>query len=393
MILDYSFKAVVFLVLLSILVLVHEFGHFLAGRLSGIGVLEFALGLPFTKPLWTKKLKSGMQISLYPILFGGFVRLLGEDQEGVSDANRSSNLETSETVKGDYFYKKDVKTRIAVIVAGVFMNFLLAIVAFYIFLFASGFKIVIPRFANYHFIIQYQSRVVITFVEKDSPADQAGLKPSMVVLAADNQQVMELRKFQEYIKSHVGVPVGIKLTDLSLQKSYEVHLTPRVNPPSGQGSMGVGLGEAGLINFGTGSEKLLSGFIYGVDMFRYNIQVIGSLASDSFKHKTAEPLAESVSGPVGILGIVGSIIDIGGWQAILALLNFLGMMSMSLAFMNILPIPAMDGGKLLLLLIEGIFGKKLSPRKENFVNQIGFALIIGLMLIISFNDLSKFFRK
>ena len=393
MILDYSFKAVVFLVLLSILVLVHEFGHFLAGRLSGIGVLEFALGLPFTKPLWTKKLKSGMQISLYPILFGGFVRLLGEDQEGVSDANRSSNLETSETVKGDYFYKKDVKTRIAVIVAGVFMNFLLAIVAFYIFLFASGFKIVIPRFANYHFISPYQSRVVITFVEKDSPADQAGLKPSMVVLAADNQQVMELRKFQEYIKSHVGVPVGIKLTDLSLQKSYEVHLTPRVNPPSGQGSMGVGLGEAGLINFGTGSEKLLSGFIYGVDMFRYNIQVIGSLASDSFKHKTAEPLAESVSGPVGILGIVGSIIDIGGWQAILALLNFLGMMSMSLAFMNILPIPAMDGGKLLLLLIEGIFGKKLSPRKENFVNQIGFALIIGLMLIISFNDLSKFFRK
>lgn len=399
MILDVIFKAAVFLILLSVLVLVHEFGHYVVGRFFGVGVLEFALGLPFTKPLWSKKTKNGMIVSLYPILFGGFVRLLGEEQE-VNVTNNSSDTTTTinsvnqqSQVKGEFFYRKDVKTRLAVIVAGVAMNLILAFAAFYIFLGFSGFKIVVPRFADYRFLSPFEPRVVINFVEKGSPADQAGIKPSMVVLSVDNEQVLDLKKFQTYIKGHSGKEIDIKLTDLNLTKNFEVAVTPRVNPPQGQGSMGVGLSEAGLISFGGGTGKLTSGFVYGVDMFRYNWQVIGSLASDSVKKKNAEPLADSVSGPVGIYNIVGNIIDIGGWQAVLAMVNFLGMMSLSLAFMNILPIPAMDGGKMFFLLIEGIFRKKLSARSENFVNQIGFALIIGLMLVISFNDVSKFIKR
>jgi len=390
MILDNIFKTIIFLCVLSILVLVHEFGHFIVGKLSGIGVLEFALGLPFTKPLWSKKLKNGMMLSFYPILFGGFVRLLGEEE----DASSTSKVNyVVKSIKGTFFYKKPVWTRIAVVVAGVVMNFILAISAFYIFLAASGFHVVVPRYDNYQFISPHQSRVVLTSIQKGSPAGEAKIEPGSVLLSVDNVQIYELKKFQEYVKANAGKEIGLKYTNSSLTKQREVHLTPRLNPPVGQGALGVGLGEAALINFAAGTEKSLSGFIYGFDMFCYNWQIIGHLASQSFKTKDAAPLAESVSGPVGIYGIVGDIVDLGGWDAVLNMINFLGMMSLSLAFMNILPIPAMDGGKLFLLLIEALTRKKLSVKKENMLNQVGFALLIGLMLLISFNDISKFFRR
>src|SRR3989344_8113923 len=127
---------VVFFVVLSVLVLVHEFGHFIVGRWAGIGVLEFALGLPFTKPLWTKKLKAGMHISLYPVLFGGFVKLLGEE----SPSAPGGAMEGQGVVKGKMFFDAPVWHRIVVVVAGVFMNLVLAIAAFYLFLGFSGFK-------------------------------------------------------------------------------------------------------------------------------------------------------------------------------------------------------------------------------------------------------------
>ena len=127
----------VFLIILSVLVLVHEFGHFIIGKINGIKIEEFALGLPFTKPLFSKKLKDGMKISLYPLLFGGFVKLLGEDAD-----EKSKNS----------FSRKTVWQRIAVVIAGVVMNLFLAVFAFYIFLTLSGFKVLIPKLADYKFI-------------------------------------------------------------------------------------------------------------------------------------------------------------------------------------------------------------------------------------------------
>ncbi|MCL4398133.1 site-2 protease family protein [Patescibacteria group bacterium] len=372
---------IVFLVILSILVLVHETGHFLVGKWAGVGVEEFALGLPFTKPILSKKLKDGMKISLYPLLFGGFVKLLGEENE----------KERVSGIKGKYFYQINVWPRIAVVLAGVTMNVFLALAAFYFFLVLSGFKVLIPKLADYNFRSPNQTLVVATFVASGSPADKAGLLPSDVLLSADGQNFTKIPEFQSYIKAHAGSEVKLNVTDSTLSTNKTVTVVPRVNPPAGQGALGIGIGEAVELNYATPQQKVLSGLSYAVDMFVYNFKVIGSLATAAFKTKNVEPLAESVSGPVGIASAVGSILDLGGSTAVVQLVNLLGLLSLSLAFMNVLPFPALDGGRFAFLFVEAVSGKKLPAKYENLINQIGMGILFIFIILVSFSDISKLF--
>lgn len=348
---------IVFLIILSILVLVHEFGHFIVGKINGIKIEEFALGLPFTKPLFSKKLKDGMKISLYPLLFGGFVKLLGEDTE-----EKSKNS----------FSKKTVWQRIAVVVAGVTMNLFLAVFAFYIFLTFSGFQVLIPKLAQYNFISPHQTKIIVNYVQKDSPADQVKIVPGDVV-----QEFSGLTEFQNYTKSQAGKKIKLVLTDRT------VEVIPRISPPPGQGALGVAIAEVTAVKYETPVEKIFSGAAYTADMFLYNLKVLGK----------RETLSENVSGPVGIAGAVGTILSLDQKEIPAQLLNLLGLLSLSLAFMNILPFPALDGGRLALLLIEAFFGKKLAAKKENLINQFGMALLLGLIILVSFNDLKKAFGK
>ncbi len=379
---DFLLKAVVFLGGLSVLVLIHELGHLVVGRMEGIGALEFALGLPFTKPLWTKKLSSGMHISVYPLLFGGFVKLLGEEQQ-------ESGVQAEEKVAGKYFYQANVWQRVAVVVAGVVMNFILAVALFYIFLAASGFSVLVPRLAVYQFISPAKDTVVITYVQAGSPAAKAGMVGNEIVMSADGRSFSQVADFQKYVKSRAGYPVVISLESMDFSGSHSVTVTPRLNPPAGQGSMGVGVDSAVALSFTTPVEKIISGFSYGVDMLLYNLKVVGHLALSSIQSHNVAPLAENVSGPVGIAGAFGTIVDLGGSQAVVTLINFLGLLSISLAFINILPIPATDGGRLVFLLVEALFGKKLATEKENLINQVGMVLILALFILITFNDVSK----
>lgn len=385
---------VVFLVILSILVIVHEFGHFIVGRWAGIGVLEFALGLPFTKPLWTKKLGSGMHISLYPILFGGFVKLLGEEGAeekvvqfggkltGTHESVQDNLPKKASKVIGKQFYKINVWQRIAVVVAGVVMNLFLAVFAFYIFLALSGFKVLIPKLADYKFISPNKTKVIINYVQKDSPADVAKIIPGDVVEGFSN-----LVEFQNFTKINAGKPIKLILADRT------VEVTPRVSPPPGQGALGVAIAEAVAVKYETSSEKIFSGVSYTADMFIYNIKVLGHLGNQAVKNKNIDQISENISGPVGIAGAVSTILAIGGGEVLIQLLNLLGLLSLSLAFMNILPIPALDGGRLAFLLVEAIFGKKLAAKKENLINQFGMALLLGLIILVSFNDIKKAFGK
>ncbi|MCL4390100.1 MAG: M50 family metallopeptidase [Patescibacteria group bacterium] len=366
---------IIFLLVLSVLVLVHEFGHFVVGRLAGIGVLEFALGLPFTKPLWSKTLKGGMKVSLYPVLFGGFVRLLGEESD-----EKSKNS----------FSQKNVWARIAVVVAGVTMNLVLAVALFYAFLISSGFKVLVPRLADYNFASPSHQYVVITYVQPNSPAQTAKINPGDVLLAADGKNFSSLTDFQKYTKTQAGKPVALRLTDENFGASRVVTITPRISPPFGQGPMGVGIDEAVELSFASPTQKIFSGLSYSWDMLAYNIKVLVHLGSVSVQEKNIAPLSENVSGPVGIAGAVGTIIGLGGTAAVTTMLNFVGLLSLSLAFMNILPIPALDGGRLAFLLVEAVSGKKLSAKKENLINQIGMFLLLGLIFLISFNDVKKF---
>lgn len=372
--------AIVFLLILSILVLVHEFGHFIVGKLAGIGVLEFALGLPFTKPLWSKKLKNGMRLSLYPVLFGGFVKLLGE--EGTAD--------NPDKVKGIQFFMAPVWHRIAVVVAGVVMNLVLAVAVFYVFLMASGFKVVLPKIVDYQFLSPSQTVIVITQVVKDSPAQTAGIKFQDVVLSVNGQTFQNKDQFRSFIAAHGGEQVDLKLTDLDGRSTHDAMVTPRLNPPKDQGALGVGIDEGELIAFNSASQKAFSGLTYGADMFIYNIKILSFLVESSFKTHNAAPVTDNLSGPVGIYNNVNDILNLPTFkQVITTLINFLGVLSLSLAFMNILPIPAMDGGRLFFLLIEAISGKKMPAKLESLVNQVGLFLLLGLIIWISFNDVKK----
>lgn len=376
---------VVFLILLSILVLVHEFGHFIVGKMAGIGVVEFALGLPFTKPLWSKKLKSGMKLSFYPVLFGGFVKLLGEEGPIVSPEEREQR------VNGIEFYKANVWVRVAVVVAGVAMNVVLGIVAFYLFLTLSNFRTLVPRLADYNFVSPSQPAVVILAVEKGSPAEAAGIKADDVVLSADGESFAKLADFQGYIKSRAGSEVDLSLTNLDFGKFEERRIVPRVNPPAGQGALGVGIGPAIAIMFDSPAQRLTSGVTFSYDMLFYNLKVLSGLVMQSFKTHSAAPVADNISGPVGIAKTVGDILGIGGFDALKALVNFLGLLSLSLAFMNILPVPAMDGGRLAFLLIEAVTTKKLASKYENYINQAGMIFLLALIVLISFNDVKRNF--
>ncbi|MEK7127093.1 MAG: M50 family metallopeptidase [Patescibacteria group bacterium] len=371
---------IVFLLVLSILVLVHEFGHFITARWAGVGVEEFAMGLPFTKPIWTKKLKDGLKISLYPVLFGGFVKLLGED---------TTEIKKSKSKNQKYFYEVNVWKRIAIVVAGAFMNFVLAFAVFYLFLALSGFKVLIPILAEYKFIspVDKNRAVIVTYVEDKAPAAAAGLRPGDVILSADNKVFAKFTDFQLYTKTKNGTPMRLQLTDTTLKESKELTVIPRVNPPVGQGPLGIGIGEGAVLDY---KDVVPSGLQYGSDMFIYNFVVLRQLIGDAFKTKNAALVTEGVSGPIGIGSAVGTILSLGGWAAVINMLNLIGLLGLSLGFMNILPIPAMDGGRLVFLLFEALTGRSIPSKYESRVHQVGMIFLLGLMVLISYFDVMKF---
>ncbi len=379
---------IVFLLILSLLVIVHEFGHFIVGRKAGIGVLEFALGLPFTKPLWSRKVRSGMRISLYPVLFGGFVKLLGEEGE-----EEHAHEKGEKGVAGKHFYKAGVWTRIAIVVAGVAMNFLLAIGAFYLFLGLSNFRVLIPKFVEYEFISPSETRVVAFEVLPDSPAKMAGLGFGDVLLAVDGERITSAEQFRKVGREKGGQEVAIEVASSDLSETRTVRLTPRINPAENQGAVGVRIDEARLIRFESPTEKITSGVTFAADMVAYNLKVISHFAFSAFQTGDTRVVSESVSGPIGIAKIVDDILKLPFFEAVKTLINFVGLLSLSLAVMNIMPIPAMDGGRLAFLLVEAIFGKRLAIEKENLINQVGMIILLGLIILISFNDIAKIIAR
>lgn len=262
------------------------------------------------------------------------------------------------------------------------MNLLLAVFAFYIFLALSNFQVLIPKLAQYNFISPHKTKVIINYVQEDSPADKAKIIPGDVV-----EGFSSLVEFQNFTKINAGKSIKLILADRT------VEVTPRVSPPPGQGALGVAIAEAVAVKYETPAEKIFSGVNYTADMFVYNIKVLSHLGNQAVKNKNLGSLSENVSGPVGIAGAVGAILSLGQNQVVAQLLNLLGLLSLSLAFMNILPVPALDGGRLAFLLVEVFFGKKLAAKKENLINQFGMALLLGLIILVSFNDLKKVFGR
>lgn len=385
--------ALVFLLVLSVLVLIHEWGHFFAARKFGIKVEEFGFGIP--PRAWGKKIGETIySINWLPI--GGFVKLYGEDEAGSGSVKvPKGKLPTKELDRA--FFSKPVWQRAIVVVAGVVMNALLAFFIYYVFLGVSNFKAEVPLLNDHKFFGVNQVNKIdptVTLVSPNSPAEQSGMREFSKIQKINGSDVKDVDSFQKIISEQKGKEVTIQLFDLKKKETYTVSVTPRVNPPKDQGALGIGFGiPVAELSYETPTQKLFSGIVHPVNLMVYNFDILGDLIGFSVRERDARPLGEAVSGPVGIASLVGDILGLPAAEAAKQLLNLAGILSISLAFFNILPIPALDGGRLFFILFEGVTGKKVSPRIEGYAHTIGMAVLLTLILLITFKDIFQLFTR
>lgn len=387
----------VFLLLLSVLVIIHEAGHFFVAKKFGIKVEEFGFGFP-PRMIGRKIGETIYSINWLPI--GGFVKLYGEDEAGGGKIQvKSSKFKVQSADKHRAFFAKTAWQRAIVIVAGVVMNAVLATVIFYIFLAISGFKTDLPLLSDYKFFGVNQTNIqeiVISAIAKNSPAEKQGLKPMIKVIAVNGKEIADAKSFIDIVNKNRGEQIEITWSGLQTQDIHKTKVTPRISPPKNEGALGVGLFSlsTAVLNYKTPVQKIFSGIVHPINLMGYNLNVMAKLVKVSLEKKTTEPLTQGVSGPVGIASITGSILEIQNLkEKILGLLNLAGILSISLAFFNVLPIPALDGGRLFFILIEAVTGKKVNQRFESMTHTIGMIVLLTLMVLITFKDIVKIFVK
>lgn len=345
-----------FILVLSVLVLVHEAGHFFAARRSGVWVEEFGFGLP--PKVWGKKVGETIY-SLNLLPFGGFVRLHGENtQEGVTDSKRA-------------FLNQSKKKRSLIVLAGVFMNFVLAVFAFSLVYSFTG----IPRESG---------SVKVVEVRPGSPAEESGLAPGDIVRQVDHQGVKTNDEFIGYIEGKKGEEITLYVERETQGGLAELSATPRTDPPEDEGALGVII-SSNEIYFPPLWQRPFVGVYYGFKeaIFWGTIVISGfiKIFSDLF----GGVVPQDVAGPVGIYALTSEAAKFG----IIALINFIGILSVNLAILNVIPFPALDGGRLLFIGIEGVFGRKVLPKVESIIHTVGMIILLLLIFAITASDIQK----
>ncbi len=355
------FPIIIFVFTLLVLVLIHEFGHFLMAKKFGIKVKEFGFGIP--PRAWGKKIGETIY-SINWLPFGGFVKLLGEEDstEGSPDRN---------------FARKSVWQRIAVVASGVAMNLILAWVLFYIVITVQNFRVISPSI---------EPRVYIARVEENFPAKEAGIKTGDRLLSIDGKTVSDFAEAKNLIKEKGASAIYLKLQD-SRGSEKEVALVAK--EVEGERLIGVVFTPFLTKEFNTPTERIFSGITYSFDLTVLTFAGLGKTVNQLIVGEFGK-VSQQVSGPVGIAAMSGEILS-GGWQAAVPYMWFVGIISLTLAIFNVFPIPALDGGRLLFLLIEALTGRKVRSEIENLIHQIGFAILITLALLITYSDIKKFF--
>ncbi len=363
----------IFLAVLSLLVFVHELGHFIVAKRSGMKVHEFGFGFPprlfgFQKVDGKWKMvgrkSASPEATVYSVNWiplGGFVKIMGEDNEIENDPQS--------------FVNKPFLNRFATLIAGVVMNFLLAGV-----LLGIGYMVGLPVAvenvdqvpANATFV---DRRVAIVHVAEDSPAAKAGLMDSDIVQSVDGQEFDSVAAFQEYSKAHKGERMEFVINRVN--ETRTVIVETRSDPKEGEGVVGVGLALYGKLKF-TPLAAIGQGFVTAY-------QQLINIATGLYHLFAQGDGLESLGGPVKIAQITGQVADLG----IIPLVQFAAFLSLNLALLNVLPLPALDGGRILFLFIEKIRGKANNQKVEQYANAIGFIVLLLLMLVITARDVSQ----
>lgn len=358
-------SVIIFIIVLGVLIFVHELGHFLVAKKSGIRVDEFAIGFP---PRLFSFTKGGTRYALNLIPFGGYVKIYGENSEEESVDPNSK----------DSFVNKSPWIQAAVLIAGVTFNIIFAWFLFLIVLMAGSPTIVDQT--NRDFI--KDAKVTITQVNENSPAAIVGLKAgdSIVSIGTLADSEVTVKKVQETIANSTS---SVKFVISRIGKESEIYIEPKHGIVNDKKAIGVSLEE-----IGTYTLPVHKAFIQSFIMTSNAIQMIAvDLVTFLGKAVLGKASFNEVSGPVGIVGIVGEAASFG----FIYLLSFTAFISINLAVLNVLPLPALDGGRLLMVLIEGVTKKKIKPVVAIWINGIGFLLLILLMIVITVNDVIKLF--
>ena len=339
---------IVALVIFGLLIFFHELGHFLLAKRGGIGVTSFSLGMG---PAIFKKKIGETEYCLRILPFGGSCAMVGEDME--SDEENAFN-------------KKDVWTRISVVAAGPVFNFILAFVGAIIMVLCIG-----------------VDKPVITEMIDGYPAYEAGVRAGDEIISMNGRNIGVYRDVSMYIQLHQGEAIDLVYSRDG--ERFKTTIVPRMDE-SGYYLMGITGGAY------TKCDAPLEVIKYAGCEVGYWIHMVFDSLKMMFSGQVAR---EDVGGPVRIVGMIGDTYEqsaaISGFAVFINMLNMVIFLSANLGVMNLLPIPALDGGRLLIMFIEVITRKRVPEKVEGYIHMVGFAVLMSLMILILFNDISLMF--
>lgn len=352
---------VLMVIIFSVLVIAHELGHFLAARRGGVKVEEFGIGFP---PRLFKIRRGGTIYSLNLFPIGGFVRLKGEDS----------------TEKGpDSFATKPYKTKAKIVLAGVAVNFAIAYVLFYI-LMIFGLPAILPNgFVKVGAISPDRvqtSPLLVLSVRSGSAADQAGIKVGNEIISFNGEKITTTEQLQGLTKQYAGQQIDLGISQRGSEQNKKITL----GSDQEKGYLGVSSQPVELAYYNP-LKAIVAAFIALVQLVLATLAAFGEFIVGLF---TKAKVSENVAGPVGIASIF-TIITKFGWKFVLA---FTASISLSLAVINSLPLPALDGGRFAIMTLTRL-GVKISPEKEALAHWLGFGFLIILIIIVTISDISR----
>lgn len=351
-----------FIAILAFLILVHEFGHFIIAKKSGMRVDEFGFGFP-PRIFGIRKGETMYSINWLP--FGGFVKIAGEDDT------------ESHTIR--HFASKPAWIQALVLTAGVAFNILSALLIF-IYVAWAGSPISIGDEDMPH---ARDARVLISYVAPDSPAQNAGLLSGDTILSvqaqSETRQISSMSDMQAFIAMYAGE--DILLTIQRGKETQTLAVFARPHPPEGEGALGVGLARVGIINYPI-HIAVWEGMKQTARMTALTVQGFVEIIRFAI---AGENVGAYVAGPVGIVSLVGQYYNLG----FIFLLQLTALIAINLAVINLIPFPALDGGRLFFLFIETVIRRPIPKKVTGLANTAGFAILIGLIVLITISDVSK----
>ena len=362
---------IAFIFIIGLLIFFHEFGHFLLAKKNGVGVVEFSIGMG---PKMFSKVKNGTNFVVRWVPFGGYCMMLG-DESFVPDPSLEG--ETVDMDEDHAYANKSVWARMSITLAGPVFNFILALV----------FSVILVALIGV-------STTKIAGTVENSPAEEAGLMEGDEIIRLNRTRVHQFKDISIFMALHEGETVNVTYVRNGEKKTAVI--TPQYNEESGSYMIGI------YAPYRTKNLNVFQVFQYGFYDFQYNTGAVIKSLGLLLRGKLG---LNDLSGPVGMAGMVNDIVTevaedtkeesfwVTAYWVLINLLNFTALISANLGIMNLLPIPALDGGKLLFLIVEAVIRRPVPKKMEGVITIAGFILMFGLMIVVLFNDIMKVFFR